>query len=454
MKKISLLLCALLASLVLVTSCKHDNGSGKGGNNPQPNPNDEQLKPEEVTTEQGKAIIEEHKGNENFILLDVRTDAEFAEGWLKSHLEETEDEPHKGILQHDIYAPDINSWLLALDKSKRYLLYCRTQVRSKKAFDILKAAGFKKIQYMHGGYTEWRNKNFPVITPEFEKAVDVQIKGDKIKTKDNIKFDFVLTNLKGNPLRKAKLHLEILQGNTKVDEKDIDMGNSGEGSYIFDATSKTKGAYRLVCKGTHKGTDGNAYKPGQAHYYFEVADADEAVSGNADEIKIEDDITTDITKKFYNRNIYGYEVYDKDQKVTTLEAKIDKTKPTMVIFFSPKCGGCMVKAKELIKYKLDSINVLPVITSVDEAKLADEIAYTEKEFRNTYGLGELVPTTLYDAKDKIWLSRFHFGTTPKFVLINKEGQIKDIVHGGETLAVEALLKKMQDKFGLPAFEKK
>lgn len=452
MKKRSLLLCSLLVSLIVAVACNHSN-------------QEESLK-EMVTIEEAKVIIAENKGNENFVLLDVRTNAEFKEGYLEGHLEDpdvSEEDPYKkqkGVLQYDYYDKDFASWILGLDKAKRYLVYCRTQNRAKKAFDILKDKGFKKIQYMYGGYTAWSKANrtdssYGIVKLPYEKAVDVLITGDKIKTNSTIKFDFLATNLDGDPARHAKLSLKILSpSDVEIATQELKAGDDGKVSHIFDLTGKSQGKYKLVCNATHKDSEGGDYKPVEALYYFEVAAQDEVVSGSATEIQVDPKDIKGIAraKKFYNRNIYGYQVRNRENKVVTLEKSVDSSKPTLVLFFSTKCQGCMKKSQELIKYKLDNINLIPIITSLDLTKLETEIAKTEKDLKDEYGLGSIINITLYDAENGIWGSRFKFGETPQFVLINKEGQVKNIMDGDVT--IKAILDEMQTKFNLPAFELK
>ena len=468
MKKNSLFLCSLLLSLAILTACSHTNKKDNG--KPNPNPEDENLK-EMVTVQEAKVIIEKNNGNENFVLLDVRTDAEFSEGYLVGHLPEADDDEtddfkkQRGVLHHDRYAKDFNSWLSTLDKSKRYLVYCRTDKRSKYAFDILKALGFKRIQYMQGGYTKWATSGagYEIHHPPYKKAVDVQIVGDKIKTNSTIKFDFLVTNLDDGPLRHANLSLKVIPyaGGAEIETKEGKTGDDGKFTWTFDATSKAKADYKLVCKVTHKDSEGKDYEDVEAYYYFSIADADVAVTGNSNEIKPDkdDDKGEARAKKFYNRNIYGYKAYDSGKKEVTISEKIDPLKPTLMLFISTACGGCMDKAKDLVKYNLDAITVVPIFTSViqyEDAKKIEEIGKKidgiQNELRNTYGLSELIPNALYDAKDFIWGYRFKFGVTPQFVLINKDGQIKDIIYGGaEGVTMKSILDVMSAKFNLPPF---
>lgn len=77
-------------------------------------------------------------------LVDVRTPAEFA----TSHLE--------GAINIDIYSPDFEKRLAALDKNAPLYLYCRSGGRSGQALTKAKSLGFKKAIHMAGGITAWQ----------------------------------------------------------------------------------------------------------------------------------------------------------------------------------------------------------------------------------------------------------------------------------------------------------
>lgn len=83
-------------------------------------------------------------------LLDIRTPEEMAEGHI----------PGAGNV--DFLAEDFNEKIQELDKSKTYLLYCRTGKRTAKAGAAMKAAGFKKVVMLDGGITAWKEENKPV----------------------------------------------------------------------------------------------------------------------------------------------------------------------------------------------------------------------------------------------------------------------------------------------------
>jgi len=88
--------------------------------------------------------VEQLEKDNNAIVLDVRTDAEIAEGIIPNaiHLD-----IYKG--QGFIYA------LEELDKSKSYYVYCRSGNRSGQACQIMEELGFEKTYNLEGGMLQW-----------------------------------------------------------------------------------------------------------------------------------------------------------------------------------------------------------------------------------------------------------------------------------------------------------
>ena len=87
---------------------------------------------------------------DNALLLDVRTDAEFASGHLK------------GATQIDFYRDDFNEAIAALDKNQPVFVYCRSGNRSGKAAKQMKAMGFKEVYNLEGGIGAWARRNQPI----------------------------------------------------------------------------------------------------------------------------------------------------------------------------------------------------------------------------------------------------------------------------------------------------
>jgi len=80
----------------------------------------------------------------NTILLDVRTEVEYKAGHIP------------GSLQIDfLKTEDFKKQVAVLDKSKPYLLYCRSGKRSKDAMTVMKEMGFTKLFDLQGGFNSW-----------------------------------------------------------------------------------------------------------------------------------------------------------------------------------------------------------------------------------------------------------------------------------------------------------
>jgi len=101
----------------------------------------------EVSTDDVKARLDR---SENFLLLDVREESEYANDHLPGaiHL-------GKGIIERDIEerVPDLDTPLV---------LYCGGGYRSALAADNLQRMGYTKVLSMDGGIRGWREKHFPL----------------------------------------------------------------------------------------------------------------------------------------------------------------------------------------------------------------------------------------------------------------------------------------------------
>ncbi|BDZ71111.1 rhodanese-like domain-containing protein [Methanobacterium petrolearium] len=95
-------------------------------------------------------MIQKNKDNPNFILLDVRTPAEYDE----SHIE--------GSILVNYQSPDFSDKVQELDKNKTYLVYCRSGMRSAASVDIMMKIGFINVYNIVGGIMGWENRGLPV----------------------------------------------------------------------------------------------------------------------------------------------------------------------------------------------------------------------------------------------------------------------------------------------------
>lgn len=86
----------------------------------------------------------------NAVVLDVRTPEEVREGYID------------GAANIDFRADDFQMKIGKLNRDSTYFLYCAGGGRSRRAADVMKDLGFKKVYDLDGGYTAWRAAGLPV----------------------------------------------------------------------------------------------------------------------------------------------------------------------------------------------------------------------------------------------------------------------------------------------------
>ena len=94
----------------------------------------------DVDVTEANAMIAQNK---DLVILDVRTPEETDKGII----------PNAIII--DFYNDNFDSEIAKLDKSKPYLVYCRSGGRSVGASNKMIDAGFEDVTNMKGGYTAW-----------------------------------------------------------------------------------------------------------------------------------------------------------------------------------------------------------------------------------------------------------------------------------------------------------
>ena len=80
----------------------------------------------------------------SLVILDVRTPSEYSEG----HIDKA--------VNVDFRADEFAKNLAKLDKSKRYLLHCKSGTRSAGALQVMQEQGFENVIHMTDGFDAWK----------------------------------------------------------------------------------------------------------------------------------------------------------------------------------------------------------------------------------------------------------------------------------------------------------
>ncbi len=106
---------------------------------------------EDVTPQEAFTLIQESQNNPEFVILDVRTPEEFADGHIENAI----------IIDYysETFRDDVNK----LDKNKMYLIYCRSGNRSGSALNIMEELNFSEVYNMTGGIIQWNNEGLPTV---------------------------------------------------------------------------------------------------------------------------------------------------------------------------------------------------------------------------------------------------------------------------------------------------
>ncbi len=96
-------------------------------------------------------LIQAHRDDPDFVILDVRTPAEFAEGHLAN------------AININFYANTFEQDMSQLDQDKIYLIYCRRGVRSDRTLRLMQTLGFRRVYNLLGGTVRWQQAGFSTV---------------------------------------------------------------------------------------------------------------------------------------------------------------------------------------------------------------------------------------------------------------------------------------------------
>ena len=112
---------------------------------------DETATIEDITPQEAFTLIQNNRNNSDFVILDVRTRAEFSAGHIEN------------AANIDFYAETFRDMLNNLDKNKTYLIYCRSGARSGSTLDIMADLDFKDVHNISGGMIAWDAEGLPTV---------------------------------------------------------------------------------------------------------------------------------------------------------------------------------------------------------------------------------------------------------------------------------------------------
>ena len=103
----------------------------------------------DVTAKEAYALIQENQGSADFIIIDVRTPEEFADGHIEN------------AVNIDSRSETFESEIGTLDRDKAYLIYCRSGNRSRGALNLMVKLDFREVYHLSVGITGWQEEGLP-----------------------------------------------------------------------------------------------------------------------------------------------------------------------------------------------------------------------------------------------------------------------------------------------------
>jgi rhodanese-related sulfurtransferase len=98
---------------------------------------------EDITCEKALLLIQKHNPDTGFVILDVRTSAEYNSGHIEN------------AINIDYKSADFQERISKLDKKRAYLVYCKAGVRSANTIGIMKDLDFNNLHHLFEGMKMW-----------------------------------------------------------------------------------------------------------------------------------------------------------------------------------------------------------------------------------------------------------------------------------------------------------
>ncbi|MFC2066266.1 rhodanese-like domain-containing protein [Chloroflexota bacterium] len=105
----------------------------------------------DISAQEALDLIQENQENPDFIIVDVRTPQEFADGHIENAINI---DFNSGAFQNEIGK---------LDRNKKYLIYCRSGNRSRGALDVMIELDFREVYHLYTGIISWEEAGFMIV---------------------------------------------------------------------------------------------------------------------------------------------------------------------------------------------------------------------------------------------------------------------------------------------------
>ncbi len=150
-----------------------------------------------ISVAQALDTVAAYSNNPWFVILDVRTPAEYA----SMHIA-------KGV-NIDFYATDFSTTLATLNKNKVYLLHCASGGRSGQVYTMMQNLGFQRVYNMTGGINAWSAAAYPTTTataPVLSALCDTTLNLGSIFINHNDSIEITITNSANDTLRNFSIN--------------------------------------------------------------------------------------------------------------------------------------------------------------------------------------------------------------------------------------------------------
>jgi len=195
-------------------------------------------------------LVEKLQNGEDVVLLDVRTEEEYAENRLAGAIL---------VPLQKLSVETLND--AGISKDKEVYIYCRSGSRSKQAYDLMTALGYKDIKSVAGGIVHWQEDNYPyletgevIVKPvnlEVEKTnigKSARISFDKLdfnfgkieRTGGIVSADFIVSNTGEEILKIGELSTSCGCTTAKISKTEITKGDQAILTVYFDPNFHTE----------------------------------------------------------------------------------------------------------------------------------------------------------------------------------------------------------------------